>query len=73
MSGLEVIREIRSNPVTRNAYSVILTAQPESEIRDFKHKAIELGVDEFISKLRMADAVRSLVAKLNRQDVHTES
>jgi PAS domain S-box-containing protein len=62
--GFEVIRRIRSNQITRNAYSVILTAQPETEIRDFNARAEELGVDEFIGKLRMVDGVRSLVAKL---------
>jgi CheY-like chemotaxis protein len=69
MFGLEVIRRIRSNPVTRNVYSVILTAQPEADIRALNDKAKELGVDEFISKLLMADVVQSLVAKLNRQAV----
>jgi CheY-like chemotaxis protein len=62
MSGLEVIRKIRSNPDTRNAYSVILTAQAEAEIRGLKGKAKELGVDEFISKSLMADVACSLVA-----------
>jgi PAS domain S-box-containing protein len=69
MFGLEVIRKIRSNPVTRNAYSVILTAQPEAELGALNDKANELGVDEFISKPLMADAVHSLIAKLNRQAV----
>jgi CheY-like chemotaxis protein len=67
MGGHEVIRKIRSNPDTRNAYSVILTA--EVEIQAFNDKAKELGVDEFISKPLMPDVVHSLVAKLNRQGV----
>jgi PAS domain S-box-containing protein len=72
MSGFEVIRRIRSNPVTRTPYSVILTAQPEAEIRAFNDKAKELGVDEFISKLHMADVVHSLVAKLSPQAVSSK-
>lgn len=66
MSGLEVIRRIRSDPFTCNPYSVILTAQPETDIRAFNEKAKQLGVDEFISKLHIADVVHSLVAKVDR-------
>jgi CheY-like chemotaxis protein len=69
MGGLEVIRRIRSNPVTRHAYLVILTAQTEAEIRTFNDEAKELGVDEFIRKPLLSDVVHSLVAKLNRQSV----
>jgi CheY-like chemotaxis protein len=66
MGGHEVIRRIRSNPVNRHAYSVILTAQTETEIRTFNDEAKELGVDEFIRKPLMSEGVHSLVAKLNR-------
>lgn len=66
MTGLEVIGRLRSNPVTRHAYSVILTAESEAEIRDFNDEADNLGVDGFIRKPLMAEVVRSLVAKLKR-------
>lgn len=62
MGGHEVIRRIRSNPVTRNAYSVILTA--ETELRDFNDQAKRLDVDEFIRKPLTPNVVQSLVAKL---------
>jgi CheY-like chemotaxis protein len=66
MTGLEVIRRLRSNPVTRHAYSVILTAESEAEIRDFNDEANNLGVDEFIRKPLMPEVVHSLMAKLKR-------
>ena len=64
MGGHEVIRRIRSNPATRRAYSVILTAQTETEIRTLTDETKELGVDEFIRKPLMSEVVRSLVAKV---------
>jgi PAS domain S-box-containing protein len=64
MSGLDVIRRLRSNPVTRHAYSVILTALSEGDIRDLNDEAEELGVDEFIRKPLTRERVHSLVANL---------
>jgi CheY-like chemotaxis protein len=66
MVGLDVIRRIRSNLVTRHAYTVILTAQSAAEIRDFNDEANNLGVDEFIRKPLMPDVVHSLIAKVRR-------
>jgi PAS domain S-box-containing protein len=66
MAGLEVIRRLRSNPVTRHAYSVILTAESEADIRDFNDEANNLGVDGFIRKPLMPEVVHSLMAKLKR-------
>lgn len=63
MGGHEVIRKLRSNPDTRYAYSVILTAQSEAEVRSWNEEAQELGVDEFIRKPLMPDVAHSLVAK----------
>ena len=66
MAGHEVIRRLRSNPDTRHAYSVIITADSEAEIRSLNDEAQELGIDEFIRKPLMPDVVHSLVAKLTR-------
>jgi len=66
MGGQEVIRRLRSNPVTRHAYSVILTALSEAEIRTFNDEAKKMGIDEFIRKPLMPEVLHSLVAKLKR-------
>ena len=66
MGGHEVIRRLRSNPVTRHAYSVILTALSEAEIRSFNDEAKKMGVDEFIRKPLMPEVLHSLAAKLKR-------
>ena len=66
MGGHEVIRRLRSNPDTRQAYSVILTALSEAEIRTLNDEAQKLGVDEFIRKPLMPEVIQSLVAKLTR-------
>ena len=66
ISGRDVIRELRSNPLTRHAYSVILTALPEADIRELNDQAKEIGVDEFIRKPLTRQGMRSLLAKLRR-------
>jgi CheY-like chemotaxis protein len=67
MGGQEVVRRLRSNPVTRHAYCVILTALSEAEIRTFNDEAGKMGVDEFIRKPLMSRVAHSLLAKLKRQ------
>jgi CheY-like chemotaxis protein len=69
MKGPEVIRRLRSNPLTRHAYSVILTALSDVEIRTLNDEAKKMGVDEFIGKPLTREVVRSLVARLKRQRV----
>src|SRR5215467_2394968 len=64
MSGKEVIRRLRSNPDTRHAYSVILTALSEAEIRTLNGEASKMGVDEFIPKPLRREIAHSLVTKL---------
>jgi len=66
MEGPEVIRRLRSNPINRHAYSVILTGLSEAEIRTFNDEAKTMGVDEFMRKPLMPEVVHSLVAKLER-------
>lgn len=69
MSGQDLIHRLRSNAVTRHAYSVILTALSEMEIRALNDEAKQMGVDEFIRKPLTRDVVHSLVANLTRQHV----
>jgi len=66
MGGQEVVRRLRSNPATRHAYAVILTALSEAEIRTFNDEATKLGVDEFIRKPLMPEVVHSLAGRLKR-------
>jgi PAS domain S-box-containing protein len=69
MSGLDVIRRLRSNPVARDAYSVVVTALSEADIRELNDEAREMGVDEFIRKPLTREGVHSLVVNLKRQRV----
>jgi DNA-binding NarL/FixJ family response regulator len=64
MRGLQVIRELRSNPSTQQTYAVILTAMSEGELRTYKSNAEKLGVDAFISKPLRLEALRDLVREL---------
>jgi CheY-like chemotaxis protein len=65
-SGQEVIRKLRTNPATRNAYSVILTALSESDILELNGEAKQMGVDEFIRKPLTRAGVHTLMANLKR-------
>jgi CheY-like chemotaxis protein len=64
MPGTEVIRLLRSNPLTRATHAVVLTAMSSQELREFELHAKVMGIDEFIPKPLTADAVRALVTKL---------
>jgi len=66
MTGQEVIRQLRLNPFGRHAYSVILTALSDAEIRTFNEEAKKIGVDEFISKPLTVQDIHFIVAKLKR-------
>jgi CheY-like chemotaxis protein len=66
MSGLEVIRLLRSNPLSRYTYAVVLTAMSKWEIRELESLAKGIGIDEFLSKPLTTEAVRTLVTKLRR-------
>ena len=68
MNGLEVIRNLRSNPSIRQIYAVILTAMSKAEIHTYNSDAKRLGVDEFFSKPITPEAIRSLVTKLTSQN-----
>ena len=56
MSGLDVVRELRSNPSTQKTYVVMLTAM--------RAPAEQPGVDAFISKPITIDAIQELKEKL---------
>ena len=66
LDGQEVIRRLRSNPATRHAYSVILTAMSEADVRAFNDEAQKMGVDEYIGKPLTLERIHFLVAKLKR-------
>ena len=64
LSGRDVIRALRSNPLTRDTYAVVLTALSGAEIRELNDQAQTMGIDEFLSKPLTRDAVRLLIPKL---------
>lgn len=62
MSGFEVCRKIKSNPATRDAVVIMVTAL--HEVGDFE-RAVECGTNDFITKpvnkLELLTRVRSLL------------
>jgi PAS domain S-box-containing protein len=64
MSGLEVIRKLRSISAAGKPQAVMLTARSEREIRAYNREAKELGIEEFVSKPITPEVVRTLIAKL---------
>ena len=62
ISGLDVLKRLRSQASTRNVPIIILTAHVEDEI---KHQALELGANDFLCKpidpLEMLPRVRNLL------------
>jgi PAS domain S-box-containing protein len=73
MNGPDVIRILRSNPLTWNSYMVVLTATSDQEIRDFNRGAERMGIDEFIAKPLTAEAIRTLVTILKKKEQKTAS
>jgi CheY-like chemotaxis protein len=67
MKGQEVIRFLRSNPLTRHTYAVVVTARSKEEVREYNRAAGKMGIDEFIPKPLTTEAVRKLVSTLERQ------
>jgi PAS domain S-box-containing protein len=67
MNGQEVVRSLRSNPLTQHTYAVVLTALSTSEIRDFNREAERMGIDEFMAKPLTSEAISTLVTKVKRQ------
>jgi CheY-like chemotaxis protein len=67
MMGHEVIHLLRSNPLTRHTYTVVLTALSNEEVREFNREAERMGIDEFMPKPLMTETVRTLVTKVKRK------
>jgi len=64
MTGLELVRSLRSNPSTEGTYIAILTAMRERDLTG-RPEAGEQQADAFISKPLTFDAVRRLVEILD--------
>ena len=67
MRGQEVIHLLRSNPLTRHTYAVVLTALSKAEVREYNREAERMGINEFIPKPLMTETVRTLVTKVKRK------
>ena len=63
MTGLDVIRGLRSNPATEETYVVILTAMLERQLPQ-QSDAEEVRVDSFVSKPITLEAIRTLIETL---------
>jgi len=63
MTGLDVVRWLRSNPSTELAYIVVLTAMRDVDLA-YQSDDERLRVDAFFSKPIAIDGVRGLVAKI---------
>jgi len=63
MSGLDLVRRLRSNPSTAGVYIAILTAMRERDLAG-RPEAGEQHADAFISKPLTFDAVRRLMETL---------
>jgi CheY-like chemotaxis protein len=68
MTGLDVVRGLRSNPSTEDTSFVILTAMRETE-RAHRREAETLGVEAFIPKPITTDAIRTLTETLATRPV----
>jgi two-component system, OmpR family, alkaline phosphatase synthesis response regulator PhoP len=72
MTGLDVIRELQSNPATEDSYVAILTAIREQELpqqRDVRH----VRVDAFVSKPITPRAIRTMLETLATRPVGNPS
>ena len=65
MTGLELVRSLRSNPSTKGTYIAILTAMRERDLTG-RLEAGEQQADAFISKPLTFDAVRRFKEMLTR-------
>jgi CheY-like chemotaxis protein len=64
MTGLDVVRELRSNAATEGTYVVILTGLGRAELPP-RTEADRLRVDAFVAKPLTIELIRTLVEKLS--------
>jgi PAS domain S-box-containing protein len=69
MNGKEVIRSLRSNPLTRHTYAVVLTAMSKGELREGNREAARMGIDEFMPKPLRSEAIATLLTNVKRQQI----
>jgi len=66
VDGLEVCRQVRTNPRTSNVPVIVLTAKPGEDIRD---KALKAGATEYLSKpirpSQLIQHIREVIAHPN--------
>jgi len=72
MSGLDVVRGLRSHPATEDVYAVILTAMRETEPAH-RSEAEALGVNAFMFKPITLEAIRTLMETLATRPVTSPS
>jgi CheY-like chemotaxis protein len=72
MTGLDVIRGLRSNPATEETYAVILTAMQESQLPQ-QSNAGHVRVDSFVSKPITLEAIRTLIETLGTRPLSNPS
>ena len=70
LAGLEVLRQIRSDPLTRSTKVLMLTAADEIEL---KVQALNSGADDYLNKLCQAEEMRARVVNLLRSDLAERS
>jgi CheY-like chemotaxis protein len=63
MTGLDVVRRLRSNPATKDTYAAILTAMQERELPQ-QSDAGQERVDAFVSKPITLKAITTLIEAL---------
>ena len=64
MSGLDVVRELRSNPDTKQSLLALHTGSPDMEIRQFQRESHLDEVNMFLSKPLTAEKIQKLLARL---------
>jgi CheY-like chemotaxis protein len=60
MTGLDVVRDLRSNPLTEAAYVVVLTAMREMDLA-YENAGGRPRVDAFFSKPITIDGIQALI------------
>lgn len=64
MAGERVVQALRSHPATRTMYAAMLTAWRREDIVGSDARAREMGVDEFLAKPLLPEALRELLNRV---------